>query len=728
MKQVLKFVLLLFISATSFSAIAQESKEITLSDIWIAPRFNPKRGADITSMNDGKSFLILENGQINVYDYSTAKKTKTLVDEIDLKKPDGKGNLKIDSYEFSTDEKKILISTDEEPIYRRSSKSYYYIYNVVDKSLKMLSENGKQQLATFSPNADKVAFVRENNIFIKDLTSNEETQITSDGKFNFIINGAPDWVYEEEFEFAKGFEWNLDGTQLAYLKFNETNVKQYNMQKWGELYPEDYKYKYPKPGEANSVVTVHVYHLKDRKTVNVNLGNDVDYYIPRMKFAHSTNILSIIKMNRLQNKMEIYHSNSSNGQSVVVYSEDNKCYIDLSHFTLDYLADNKSFIITNEKDGWNHIYKYDYTSKESVILTKGSWDVADVVGVDNANSMVYYLSTEDSPLERYLYSININNFKKTKISERKGTHEIEFNSTYTCFIDKFSDANTPLYISIFNNKGKELCVLEDNKKVKDLMLEYKFINKEFFTFKTTEGIELTGSMMKPATLDPNKKYPVLMTFYGGPGSQEVSNSWGYYEYIWHQMLVQKGYIVVTVDGRGTGFRGEAFKKSTYLQMGKLETVDQIETAKYLGSLNYIDKSRIGVWGWSFGGYLSTLCMTKGADFFKAGIAIAPVTNWRFYDDIYTERFMRTPQENGAGYDENSPINHVKLLKGKYLLVHGTADDNVHIQNSFELIDALVKNNKQFDMQIYTNKNHSIYGGYTRYHLYNKVTNFILNNL
>ena len=286
----------------------------------------------------------------------------------------------------------------------------------------------------------------------------------------------------------------------------------------------------------------------------------------------------------------------------------------------------------------------------------------------------------------------------------------------------------PLYISINNVKGKELCVLEDNKKVQDLMLEYKFVKKEFFTFKNSEGIELTGSIMKPLVIEENKKYPVLMTFYGGPGSQEVSNSWGYYEYIWHQMLVQKGYIVVTVDGRGTGYRGEAFKKSTYMQLGKLETVDQIETAKYLSTLDYVDKDRIGVWGWSFGGYLSTLCMTKGADYFKAGIAIAPVTNWRYYDNIYTERFMRKPQENGASYDENSPINHVKLLKGKYLLVHGTADDNVHLQNTFELVDALVSKNKQFEMQIYTNKNHGIYGGYTRYHLYNRVTNFILNNL
>jgi dipeptidyl-peptidase-4 len=583
-------------------------------------------------------------------------------------------------------------------------------------------------LATFSPDGKKVAFMRDNNLFIKDLQSGEEKQFTTDGEINKIINGAPDWVYEEEFSFSKAFEWSPDGSSIAFIRFDESKVKEYELTIYGELYPEHYKYKYPKAGEDNSVVSVHIYHLADGKTTKVDIGTNTDIYIPRIKWTKNPKVLSVQRLNRLQNKWEILLADADNGSTKVLYTEENKYYIDITD-NLYFLDNEKGFIFTSEKDGYNHIYYYDMQGNEVAQLTKGNFDVTEVYGLDEKRALLFYQAAKSSPLNRELFSVNINNGKTEQISTKTGTNSAQFSSDFKYFVNTFSDANTPPYMTVNRDNGNELYVLEDNKELVKLLKQHKYSNKEFFTFKTDDDIELNGWMIKPSDFDSTKRYPVFMYLYGGPGSQTVTNSWGWSNLLWFEMLAQKGYIVVSVDNRGTGARGEVFKKATYLKLGYLETIDQINANKYLGTLPYVDSKRIGIFGWSFGGYMSTLCMTKGAAYFKAGIAVAPVTNWRYYDNIYTERFMRKPQENGDSYDSNSPISHAEKLKGKYLLIHGLADDNVHPQNSMDLITALVNENKQFEMQMYPNSNHGIYTGrYTHYHVYKRMTDFILQNL
>jgi len=535
-----------------------------------------------------------------------------------------------------------------------------------------------------------------------------------------------DWVYEEEFGITKGFEWSPDGKYIAYYRMDESKVKEFTLTYYGELYPEEYKYKYPKAGEDNSLVDIFVYDVAAGKSVKMDAGKETDQYIPRIYWTYQPGKLVMFRMNRLQNHLDLLLTDASTGASSVLLAEDNKYYVDIFDNT-KFLKDGSGFIFTSEKSGYNHIYYYGMDGKLKKQLTSGNWDIAEVSGIDEKNKMVHYISFEDGPMNKMLYSVSFDGAKK-KISSDLGSHSVTFSSDFAYYIDNWSDANTAPKYTIRDAKGKQQLVLEDNADLNAKMKEYGFAKEEFFTFKTSENVELNGWMIKPANMEKGKKYPVFMYMYGGPGVNTVENGFGYFDFAWFQMLAQKGYIVVSVDNRGTGGRGEEFKKCTYMQLGKYEVADQIEAAKYLGTLDYVDKSRIGVFGWSFGGYLSTLCMTKGNEYFKAGIAVAPVTNWRYYDNIYTERFMRTPQENADGYDSNSPINFVKKLKGKYLLVHGTTDDNVHVQNSMDLVSALVNANREFDMFFYPNKNHSIYGGFTRYHLYNKMTNFILENL
>ena len=620
----------------------------------------------------------------------------------------------------------MLLGTNIQSIYRHSQKGDYFVYDFNAKKSIKLKGNGNVRLPDFSPNSNKIAYLRDNNLYVCDLSNNSELQITKDGEQNKIINGSTDWVYEEEFGFTKAFFWSPDGKYIAYYRMDETDVKEFSMTYYGDLYPEEYKYKYPKAGEANSLVDIYIYDVENSKAVKVDVGSNPDQYIPRIYWTYNQNKLVVFRLNRLQNHLDLLLVDPKTGNSEILLSEENKYYVDIFDNTT-FLKDGSGFIFTSEKDGYNHIYYYASDGKLKKQLTAGNWDSEAVVGVDEKNNLVYYLSYEDGPTNQMMYSVSFDG-KKTKISKDLGTHKIIFSEDYSYFIDNYSDANTAPKYTICRSKGKEQVVLEDNSALNNTMKDYNFSKKEFFSFKTSENIELNGWMIKPKDFEKGKKYPVFMYMYGGPGANTVENSYGYFDFAWFQMLAQKGYIVVSVDNRGTAGRGEEFKKCTYLQLGKYEVADQIEAAKYLGSLDYIDKERIGVFGWSFGGYLSTLCMTKGNQYFKAGIAVAPVTNWRYYDNIYTERFMRTPQENASGYDDNSPINFVKKLKGKYLLVHGTADDNVHVQNSMDLISALVNANRDFEMFLYPNKNHGIYGGYTRYHLYNKMTNFILENL
>jgi len=725
-------------AALSISAFTQEklSNEI----IWNSNTFQTEYVWGINSMNDGEHYTTLdyENQEavINQYSYSNyGKKVATIVSSSDLKDENGK-KINIESYQFNRDESKLLIATEVESIYRHSSKAYYYIYDRTTKTTIPLSDKtkGKQRLAEISPAGDRVAFVRDNNLFIKNLNNNEEAQVTDDGEHNKIINGATDWVYEEEFGFDKGFQWSPTGRYIAYYKFDESQVKEFQMAMYGTLYPEQYKFKYPKAGESNSVVSIHVAAVGGAFMMSYPfpLGDEKDIYVPRIKWA-AEEALCVFRMNRLQNKLELLVQSYAAPYPrqirplQTIYSEESRTYIDIND-DLTFLKYENAFIYTSEKNGYNHIYKKNIETGKEIQLTQGKYEVTKVYGVDENDQKIYYQAAESSPINREVYSIRINGSDKLKLSKETGTNDAQFSSTFKYFINFYSTANTPPVITLHNNVLLKNEVLKDNAKLQEQLKKYSPSPIEFFSFKTSENIQLNGYMIKPKNFDANKKYPVLMYVYNGPGINTVNNSWGGARNLWFQYLAQEGYVIVSVDGRGTGYRGRDFKHVTYRQLGKYETIDQIEVAKYLGKQSYVDKNRIGIFGWSYGGYMSSLCITKGADYFKAAIAVAPVTNWRYYDNIYTERFMRKPQDNGENYDINSPINHVEKLKGNYLLIHGSADDNVHYQNTMEMITALTEAGKQFDLFIYPNKNHGIGGRKTRIHLYTLMTNFLMENL
>ncbi|MFA8300153.1 MAG: S9 family peptidase [Hyphomicrobiales bacterium] len=728
LNQFLSLLLVLFL-LISVSEVKAGDKKISLRDIWASGKFYPAMVRGIHSLNDGKSYSVIENGNIVSYSYKTGKKIKTIVRSKDLIPKGQKDNIVISSYQFSDDESKLIIPTETEPIYRRSSKSVYYVYDLKTKELFRLS-NDKQMLAQFSPDASKIAFARDNNIFIIDLKTKEEKQITTDGKFNFIINGSTDWVYEEEFSIANGMQWSPNGDKLAYFRFDESKVKEFNMQYFGSLYPEDYRFKYPKAGEDNSIVEIFVYDLNKEQAKKMDTGKETDIYLPRIKWTNDNNTLSIQRLNRHQNHFELLLANADSGESKIIYEEKSKYYVDVTD-NLSFLPDNKTFIITSEADGYNHIYWYNLDGKLIKQLTKGEWEVTHVYGYDKKRKVVLYQSAEISPIDRGVYSVSLKG-KKTALTTKTGTNEPDFSATYDYYINTWSDANTPFVYTVNNRKGKVIRTIEDNAKFVERLNEYDISKEEFFkvqdeSFTLPDGkqVGLNAWKILPTNFDPKKKYPVLMYVYGGPGSQQVVNKWQFMNYFWFQHLAQKGIMVVCVDNRGTGAMGAEFKKMTYKELGKFEIQDQITAAKLLGSSENVDKSRIAMFGWSYGGFMSTLAITKGADVFSTAIAVAPVTNWRYYDNIYTERFMRTPQENPSGYDENSPINHVDKLKGNYLLIHGSGDDNVHFQNAMDLMSALQNANKDFELMVYPNKNHGIYGGYTRLHLYRKMTKFLL---
>ncbi len=718
----------LFILLCSFLIIGQstaQKKDITLEDVWQYYAFFPASVSGFNFMNDGKHYAKIDDDRnakgIFEYDITTGEKSGTIFSGAEAKLSS------FSSYRFSENEDKILLETEKEQIYRHSSRANFFVWNKENKSLNPLSENGKQRYARFNKSADRVAFVRKNNLFYKDLNSGKEIQITNDGKENEIINGATDWVYEEEFSIPTAFEWSPDGNRIAFLKFDESNVEEFTMTMYtGELYPGSSTFKYPKAGEDNAKVSLHIYTLKSGKTQKIDLGNQPDMYIPRIKWTKDPNQLIAFHMNRHQNELELISVNAKNGKTQSILKEKNKYYIDI-HDHLTFLEDGKRFVWTSEKSGYNHIYIYDFKGQKTQI-TKGNFDVTAFYGVDEKKGLVYFQSAEVSPMERHVYSINLKGKKKKQLTTQSGTNRAQFSSTKDYYVNTHSAANVPPSTIVYSATGKQVRTIEDNAAFKKRVDAYNTSPVEFFDFKTSENVSLNGWMIKPPNMEKGKKYPVFMYVYGGPGSQTAQDSWNFSNYGWFQMLAQKGYIVVSVDNRGTGARGEEFKKMTYLQLGKYETIDQIETAKYLASQSYVDGDRIGIFGWSYGGYLSSLCLLKGADVFKAAIAVAPVTNWKWYDTIYTERFMQTPKENERGYEDNSPTNFANLLEGEYLIVHGTADDNVHAQNTYEMINALINANKQFDSYFYPNRNHGIYGGVTRLHLYTKMTNFILENL
>ncbi|MFB9861765.1 S9 family peptidase [Rufibacter immobilis] len=713
------------------SAQAQQKRDFDLDDIFRKGTFQARSVYGVNWMRNGQFYSSQvaddKNKAVDIVqvDVTTGQPVSTILEGEDLKM-DGKV-LKYDGYSFSNDETKILFEAEHEPIYRRSSKGHFYVYDRASKKLQKLSQGGKQSYATFSPDNKFVAFVRDNNLFYVDLANMQERQITNDGKWNFIINGGTDWVYEEEFGFAQAFFWSPQGNQIAFYKFDESQVPEYNMQMWGPLYPQDYKFKYPKAGEKNATVAIYTFDLGSGKTTKMETGTEADQYIPRINWTNTPNLLSIRRMNRLQNTLEILHANTQTGQSKVVLKETDKAYIDITD-DLTYLANGKQFVHSSEKDGFNHLYLYDMNGKLVRQITKGKWEVSSFYGVDEKNGTIYFTSTEASPMERHLYSMGLNGKNKKSLTPAKGTHTINLSRDFKYYLDYYSTITTPTVVSLHTSDGKQIKVLESNENLKSTLATYNMPKPEFFQFKTSENVTLNGYTIKPTDFDPNKKYPVLMFQYSGPGSQEVVDSWRGRNYLWHSYLTKQGYIIAVIDNRGTGGRGAEFKKMTYGNLGHYEVIDQIEGAKHLGNLPYVDKGRIGIWGWSFGGYMSSLAITKGADVFKAAIAVAPVINWRFYDSIYTERFLKLPQDNAKGYDDNSPITHANKLRGKYLLIHGTGDDNVHFQNAVEMVNALVKANIPFESAYYPNRNHGISGGNTSIHLFTKMTEFIQRNL
>ncbi len=724
--QIPKSILLLFLTCCNASFAQQSSQCIKLEDVIASQKFKPKTINAIRSMNDGEHYTTLnKNTYIVKYKYSNGLPVDTI---FSTKWTNIHKISYISEYQLSDDETKILITTNEESLYRHSFTADYYVYDIKSETCKALSNNGKQQLATFSPKSNKVAFVRDNNLFVCDLVLNAETQITSDGKHNEIINGAPDWVYEEEFSFSRGFEWSPDGSKLAYMRFDERRVKMYSIPLYDSLYPTISTYKYPKAGEENSIVSIHVYSFNSAKNTLMDVGDETDQYIPRIKWTSNSNSLCIIKLNRLQNRVDVLVNNATTGISTVLYSETNKCFIsEISDNYINFLKDNKRFVLFSEKDGFMHLYLYSMDGKLINQITSGKFEIDELLAINEASSTIYYTSTESSPLERNVYSIKFDGSRKTKISTQQGTNSTEFSSKFNYYINKWSNANTPTKYTLHIAKCKLIRILEDNAELTAQLNIYNFAKKEFVKIPASEGTELNGYLLKPNNFDSTKQYPLLMYVYGGPQSQNVKNEYSLNDG-WFQYLVQQGFIVACVDNRGTAARGEAFKKCTYLQLGKLETDDQITAARYFASQPFIDENRIGIFGWSYGGYMVSLCLTKSTHVFKIGIAVAPVTNWRFYDTVYTERFMRTPRENASGYDDNSPLNFANKLNGKFLLIHGSADDNVHLQNSMMFAENLIQANKQFEMAIYPDKNHGIYGGNTRMHLYKRITDFVLENL
>ena len=725
------FFLLLILVMGFVQGYGQEKKPVALEDIWLRYRFVPNFPSEFNWMQDDHFYSVLEDEQIVKYNVKGNRPVGYLLDvgELKLKDPLTGESESVKTYSFSPDEKKVLLKTRVESIYRRSTRDRVYVYDLEKGRIHTIHGGKMVSFATFSPDNQKVAYLYDNNIYYYDLNTEKKTAVTLDGKPNKVINGGTDWVHEEEFAFTRAFFWSPDSKKIAYYRFDEGHVKEFNMPMYTGLYPDLYTFKYPKAGERNALVTLLFFDLESSQMVKAGVLNDPEEYIPRVKWTQNPEKLAVMRMNRLQNQLDILIVDANSGEATTILTEKSDTWIsEVDNSTWNFLDNGKEFIFQSERDGWNHLYLYNLQGKELGQITKGAFNVSGIEGIDEKNRVVYYSSTEVSHMERHLYKIGFDGKDKEKLTREAGWHDITMSPACSYYMDTYSTFNEPPITRLRDNMGELLLTLEDNSSLRSTMEKYQMGEVEFFDFKTSTPNYLNGWMIKPPNFNEKKKYPVLMYVYGGPGSQTVTNQFGGFNYFWYQMLANMGYIVVSVDNRGTGGQSEQFKKCTYGELGKYETEDQIEAAKYLARQKYIDGDRIGIWGWSYGGYLSSLCLTKGAEVFKMAIAVAPVTNWRFYDTIYTERYLKTPQLNPKGYDDNSPINFVDQMKGSYLLVHGSADDNVHFQNSMEMVDALVKANVQFDMAFYPNKAHGIYGGNTRYHLYKKMTDFITENL
>lgn len=710
---------------------AQPREVLNLESIFSKGTFSPERIKSIRSSKDGLCYYVLENGNTIVkYSYADRKDFKVI---LNISNHSEVGDIlldNIDDYCFNADESKILLSTNSEKLYRHSMTADYIVWDLKSNTPHAVSSKGKAQVASFSPDGNKVAFMRENNLYWVDLNDMKEYIITTDGKNNQIINGHTDWVYEEEFGFTKAYSWSPNSDQLAYLRFDESHVKEFSFAVWGELYPTKHTYKYPKAGEDNSKVSARVYFLNTKKTTAIDLGASSDQYIPGIQWSKNNDVVLLYRLNRMQNKFELLAANTKTAQNQVIYTETDKSFVDIpNEFYL--FEDGSKFIISSEKDGYKHLYLYKMNGQLIKQLTSGNWEVFDFYGVDEANQKFYFQANNTGLFSRTVVAGALNNKKLKTIGFNDGFTNANFSNNYAYCILTHSDANTVPNYSLWSigEESQMVKMLENNEKVNSLFAESKFAPKTFGMLKVSDTIpELAYWIMKPNQMDEGKKYPLLLFVYGGPGSTNVVNEYKGSDYLWYQYLVSQGYMVACVDNRGCGGRGADFKKSVYLQLGKYESEDQIAAAKAFAQMPFVDANRIAIWGWSYGGFLSTTCLFKAPKVFKVGIAVAPVTHWQYYDNIYTERYMRRPYENPDGYNDNSPLQMLDNLEDKFLLIHGTADDNVHFQNTVDLVRGLNEAGKQFELYVYPNKNHNLSGGKTRLHLYQKMTDFILEEL
>ena len=727
MQSLRKTFLLTLLTLLTFTAA--KAQEFSLPEVWASPNFFPRGVSGMKHLSDGQHYTRLISSEdkqhtaIVRYQYESEKAVDTLFTTRSL----GGQAFPVEGYELSKSLNFILLKTDVTPIYRHSEKAKVYVLNRETQEILPLQEAAAVMYPTFAPDEQKVAYVYENNLFILDLKTKQVRQVTHDGEENHILNGRSDWVYEEEFKLVRAYEWSPESNHLAYIRFDESGVKEYQLKVYqNNNYPDLYTYKYPKVGEDNSQVGLHVYSLKANQTTEVDLGDETDFYLPRIKWTQSGNVLTYQYMNRLQNELQLFAYNVKDRKQQLLLKEESKYYVDV-HDNLHFLADGR-FLWTSEKDGFNHLYLHEADGKQARQLTQGEWDLHSLDFLDEKGEKVYYTASEKSPMDRHVYEVDFEGKKKLFSPKKSGTYKVTFSKNGDYYFLNHEDANKPATIEIHQRDGNFSKVLEDNAALIKRMEDKGFVEKEFFEIETEEGVTLNAWMMKPPNFKKRNEYPVLMTVYGGPGSQTVLNSFGSLNYVYHQYLVAKGYIVVSVDNRGTGARGEEFKKMTYLRLGELETKDQLEAARYLANEKYVDEDRIGIFGWSYGGYMSLLSLMQGNDIIKTAVAVAPVTDWRFYDNIYTERYMQTPESNEKGYQQSAVMPYVKNLKGNLLLVHGTFDDNVHPQHSMELINEMVRQNKRFDSEFYPNKNHGIYGGLTRLHLFDRITRFLDENL
>jgi dipeptidyl-peptidase 4 len=736
-KKIFSVLLVFFVPAILFASGSNKGKdkdkpkeELTLEKIWGSGMFYAKSAQGVTMLSDGnycvadydannKAYIILK------YSFDKEKPIDTIFSQrytSSLPK-----DFTLEDFEVSASGKYILLQTNTNPVYRRSKKAEFYIYSVTKKKIKKVHNGQQVFFAAFSPDENKVAYVFDNNLYIQYFMGDSTVQITRDGSINNIINGKTDWVYEEEFEVAQGYKWSPKGDKIAYYKFDESRVKLYQIPYYDSLYPQEYKYKYPVAGEDNSKVSIWVYDTRSKINQKLDLHEENDQYIPRIFWTRDNDILAIERMNRAQNNLELLEAASPDWYIKPVLTEQSKTYIDVTN-DIHFFKDN-SFIMTSEKGGYNNIYFYDRNGAQLRNITPFDYDVESIVGVDETANIIYYSSKEPKPRKRTVYSIRMDGLGKKEINkDQKGSNAVEFASDYKHYLMTSSSAMMPYVTAAYNSNGDKIRVLEDNAALVKTLENYDLTPREYFDVKLSDSVTLSGWMIKPPGFKKGKKYPLIFSIYGGPGIQTVVDQWGGGNDFWHQYMASKGYIVVSIDNRGTGGKGEAFKKTTFKKLGQKESDDQIAAAKYFASQSYVDGNRIGIFGWSFGGYMSAMCITKGAGVFNTAVAVAPVTDWRFYDNIYTERYMGKPQDNAANYDAGSVMTYVPKLKGNFLVIHGTYDDNVHPQNTFTLIREMVKLNKKFDSEFYPNKNHGISGGYTRLHLFGRISDYFINHL